>query len=146
LPLLVGMTKGDTSISLVPANAASLAPDDYVLLFSNKPVDTGDPHKHAGEVKQIEIIDLATGKVTFDDQIYDGYLADVTAANARAPRTNEEGRPNPVSGRLYAVGQSPKRIIIRAVPRLRLRSTEPPTGLAGVFKLSIGETIWSAMA
>ena len=83
LPLLADASRGDTSISLTAANAASLAPGNYVLLFSNKPVDTEDLHKHAGEVKQVEIIDLAAGKVTFDDQIYDGYLLGDAAATAR---------------------------------------------------------------
>ena len=83
LPLLADTSKGDTSISLTPADAASLSPGDYVLLFSNKPVDTEHPDKHAGEVKQVEIIDLATDEVTFDDQIYDSYLASDSAATAR---------------------------------------------------------------
>src|SRR6516165_7445271 len=83
LPLLADTSKGDTSISLTPADAASLSPGDHVLLFSNKPVDTEHPDKHAGEVKQVEIIDLATGEVTFDDQSYDAYLVRDSAATAR---------------------------------------------------------------
>jgi len=83
LPLLADTTTGDTSISLTPANAAGLSPGNYALLFSNKPVDTEDPQKHAGEVKQVEVVDLATGKITFDDQIYDRYLVSDSAATAR---------------------------------------------------------------
>jgi len=83
LPLLADTAKGDTSITLTPANAAGLTSGDYVLLFSNKSVDTEDPHKHAGEVKRVEVVDLATGKVAFDDQIYDDYLASDAAATAR---------------------------------------------------------------
>jgi len=83
LPLLADTAKGDTSASLTPANATHLTAGNYVLLFSNKPVDTEDPHKHAGEVKQVEAVDLATGKITFDDQIYDGYLVSDSAATAR---------------------------------------------------------------
>jgi hypothetical protein len=52
------------------------------------------------------------------------------------------GSPNPVSGRLYTVRQSPKTIIITggAVTQISIDGT--PTGLpAGVFKLGIGETI-----
>ena len=83
LPLLADTSKGDTGISLTPANAASLTAGNYVLLFSNKSVDTEDPDKHAGEVKRIDVVDLATGEVMFDDQIYDGYLVSDSAATAR---------------------------------------------------------------
>ena len=83
LPLLADTSKGDTSISLTPANAAQLTPGNYVLLFSDKSVDTEDPLKHAGEVKHVKAVDLATGEITFDDQIYDGYLVSDAAALAR---------------------------------------------------------------
>ena len=83
LPLLADTAKGDTSTTLTPANAAQLTAGNYVLLFSNKPVDTEDPRKHAGEVKQIEAVDLATGSIRFDDQIYDGYLVSDGASIAR---------------------------------------------------------------
>ena len=83
LPLLADTAKGETSATLTSANAAHLTSGNYVLLFSNKPVDTEDPQKHAGEVKQIEAVDLATGTITFDDQIYDGYLVSDGAATAR---------------------------------------------------------------
>jgi len=68
---------------LTPANAAQLTPGNYVLLFSDKSVDTEDPLKHAGEVKHVKAVDLATGEITFDDQIYDGYLVSDAAALAR---------------------------------------------------------------
>ena len=83
LPLLADTAKGDTSTTLTPANAAQLTAGNYVLLFSNKQVDTEDPQKHAGEVKQVEAIDTAAGQITFDDQIYDGYLVSDGAAAAR---------------------------------------------------------------
>ena len=83
LPLLADTAKGDASVTLTPANAAQLTASNYVLLFSNKPVDTEDPQKHAGEVKQVEAIDLAAGQITFDDQIYDGYLVSDGASIAR---------------------------------------------------------------
>ena len=83
LPLLADAAKGATSASLTPANAAHLTPGNFVLLFSNKPVDTEDPQKHAGEVKQIEAVDLATGSIRFDDQIYDNYLVSDGAGTAR---------------------------------------------------------------
>ena len=82
LPLLADTAKGDTGATLTLANAAQLTAGNYVLLFSNKPVDTEDPQKHAGEVKQVEAIDLAAGQITFDDQIYDGYLVGDGAAIA----------------------------------------------------------------
>jgi len=83
LPLLADTSKGDASVTLTLGNAASLTSGNHVLLFSNKPVDTEDPHKHAGEVKQVEGVDVATGQITFDDQIYDGYLVSDGAATAR---------------------------------------------------------------
>jgi len=83
LPLLADTSKGDTSASLTPANAAQLAAGNFVLLFSNKSVDTAGPLKHAGEIKQIDGVDAATGVITFDDQIYDGYLVSDSAETAR---------------------------------------------------------------
>jgi polygalacturonase len=59
------------------------APGDYVLLFSNKPVDAEDYQKHAGEVKQVVTVNGVTGTITFDDQIYDAYLLADTAAMTR---------------------------------------------------------------
>ena len=75
LPLLADTSRGDTSISLTPANAASLALGNFVLLFSNKPVDTEDRHKHAGELKKVDVVDRATGD-------YMGMLATVLNALA----------------------------------------------------------------
>src|SRR5712691_5690760 len=83
LPLLADTAKGGTAATLSPANAAALTPGDYVLLFSNKPVDAEDPQKHAGEVKQVVAVNRATGTITFDDQIYDAYLVADAAAMAR---------------------------------------------------------------
>jgi hypothetical protein len=83
LPQLSDTSKGNITISLTPANAATLNPGDYVLLFSNKAVDAEEPQKHAGEVKQVVARDVMTGAVTFDDQIYDAYLVSDAAAIAR---------------------------------------------------------------
>jgi pectin methylesterase-like acyl-CoA thioesterase len=58
LPLLADPSRGDIAVTLGPANAATLTSGDYVLLFSNKPVDAEDPQKHAGEVKQVAAIDV----------------------------------------------------------------------------------------
>src|SRR5215831_11500939 len=83
LPLLVDSSRGDTAVTLSPANAATLTSGDDILLFSNKPVDAEDPRKHAGEVKQVTAIDVLTGVITFDDQIFDTYRLADSAAMAR---------------------------------------------------------------
>jgi Right handed beta helix region len=83
LPLLVDSSRGDTAVTLSPPNAATLALGDDILLFSNKPVDAEDPRKHAGEVKQVTAIDVVTGVITFDDQIFDTYRLADAAAMAR---------------------------------------------------------------
>ncbi len=72
---LVGNTaRGDITIRLSPADASSFTVGDYVLLFSNKEVDTEQLGKHAGEVKQIVAVEPGAGVVTMDDQIFDEYL------------------------------------------------------------------------
>jgi hypothetical protein len=83
LPLLVDSLRGNTAVTLSPTNAATLTSGDDILLFSNKPVDAEDPRKHAGEVKQVTAIDLLTGIITFDDQIFDTYRLADAAAMAR---------------------------------------------------------------
>jgi hypothetical protein len=82
-PLLADTAKGSMAATLSPAQAAALTAGDYVLLFSNKPVDAEDLQKHAGEVKQIVAVDVVTGSIMFDDQIYDAYLVADSAAMAR---------------------------------------------------------------
>lgn len=74
--LLADTARGDLTIQLSPADAASFANGDFVLLFSNKGVDTesSPPHlKCAGEVKQIVVADPTTGLITMDDLIFDSY-------------------------------------------------------------------------
>jgi hypothetical protein len=72
--LTVDTARGDTTIQISPSDASSFNAGDYVLLSSNKSVDT-EAHgvKHAGEVKQITAVDAATGVLTTDDQIFDEY-------------------------------------------------------------------------
>src|SRR5215470_11496198 len=82
LPLLADAKKGDTDLTVSPANAAGLAVGDYILLFSDKPVDAEDSKKHAGEVKQVAAVDAQTGVITVDDQIYDAYLVADSASAA----------------------------------------------------------------
>jgi len=70
---------GDTTVTTSPADAASFTAGDYVLLYSDKVVDTEETGKHAGEVKQIPLppFDPTTGVIPVDDQIFDTYtLAD----------------------------------------------------------------------
>jgi hypothetical protein len=74
--LLADTKRGDLTIQLSPTDAASFATGDFVLLFSDKGVDTesSPPHlKCAGEVKQITAADSTTGIITMDDQIFDEY-------------------------------------------------------------------------
>jgi Right handed beta helix region len=83
LTLLADAQKGDMSITLSPSDAATLNAGDYILLFSDKSVDTEIPTKHAGEIKQVVALDATAGVVTVDDQIYDAYLVADSAALAR---------------------------------------------------------------
>jgi len=83
LALLADAKKGDTTVTLSPADAATLTVGDYFLLFSEKPVDAEISTKHAGEIKQIVGVDPSTGAITVDDQIYDTYLIADSAAMAR---------------------------------------------------------------
>ena len=64
---------GDLTIQTSPSDAASFSAGDYVLLYSDKQVDTESPAKHAGELKQIAGVDQNTGVITMDDRIFDGY-------------------------------------------------------------------------
>jgi hypothetical protein len=76
--LTTDTARGDTTLRLSAADAASFLPNDYVLLFSNKSVDTEIPTKHAGEVKQVRSDATAPGVLPVDDQVFDRYIiADV---------------------------------------------------------------------
>jgi Right handed beta helix region/Pectinesterase len=79
-PLLADTTRGDLTVKVSPTDAASFNAGDYVLLFSNKGIDTESPAKHAGEVKQITAVDSVGGVITFDDQIFDTYTVTDSAA------------------------------------------------------------------
>jgi len=75
--LIADTVRGELTIRTAPADASSFAVGDYVLLYSNKGVDTETSGKHAGEVKQIVAVAPATGVIQMDDQIFDAYtLAD----------------------------------------------------------------------
>src|ERR1700730_18646562 len=71
--LTIGVHLRHTTIQTSPIDAASFAATDYILLYSNKSVDTEVPAKHAGEVKQIVAVDPTTGVLTMDDQIFEAY-------------------------------------------------------------------------
>jgi len=82
-PLTAGAARGDVSVRLSAADASSFAAGDYVLLYSDKQVDTEVTGKHAGELKQVAAVNQATGAVTMDDQIFDSYT---TADSAQLVR------------------------------------------------------------
>jgi len=71
--LVADTTRGDIAIQTSPVDASSFTVGDYVLLFSNKSVDTEAPTKHAGEVRQIAAVNPTTGVLTMDDQVFDSY-------------------------------------------------------------------------
>jgi len=85
LTLLADAQKGEMSVTLSPSDAATWNACDYILLFSDKSVDTETSTKHAGAVKQVVALDATTGVVTVDDQIYDAYLVADSAALGATP-------------------------------------------------------------
>jgi hypothetical protein len=82
-PLLADTARGDISVQISPVDASSFGPGDYVLLSSNKQVDTESPAKYAGELKQIVEVDSPTGVIRMDDQIFDTYTRADSAQIAR---------------------------------------------------------------
>ncbi len=83
LRLAADTAKGDTTLLLAAQDAASVAPGDAILLYSDRPVDCEHTGKHAGEIKRVVAVDKQTGVVTLDDQIYDAYLTNDTAKLAK---------------------------------------------------------------
>ena len=77
------MVAVDTILKISPADAASFAARDYVLLYSDKVVDTEIITKHAGEIKQITAVDPTSGVITLDDQIFDTYTVGDSASVVR---------------------------------------------------------------
>ena len=78
--LLAPTALGDTTLTVSPADAASFTAGDYVLLYSDKVVDTEITTKHAGEIKQIRTVDPTSGAMTVDDQIFDTYTVGDSAS------------------------------------------------------------------
>src|SRR5258708_8131558 len=71
--LVADTALGDITLKISPADAASFNLGDYILLYSNKGVDTEYPGKNPGEVKQITAIDPTGGCIPTNDQIFDTY-------------------------------------------------------------------------
>jgi hypothetical protein len=57
LALVTDTQKGDASVTLSPSDAATLNPGDYIMIFSDEPVDREIQTKHAGEIKQVVGVD-----------------------------------------------------------------------------------------
>lgn len=72
-PLVADTVRGDITLKISPTDAASFNPGDYVLLYSDKPVDSESLAKHAGEIKVVTAVDSPSGVITCDDQIFDTY-------------------------------------------------------------------------
>ena len=81
--LLASTALGDTTLTTSPADAASFTAGDYVLVYSDKEVDTEITTKHAGEIKQITAVDPTSGVITVDDQIFDTYTVGDSASVVR---------------------------------------------------------------
>ena len=81
--LLASTALGDTTFTTSPADAASFTAGDYVLVYSDKEVDTEITTKHAGEIKQITAVDPTSGVITVDDQIFDTYTVGDSASVVR---------------------------------------------------------------
>jgi hypothetical protein len=72
-PLTADTARGDISVTVTAANAATFAIGDYVLLSSTKSVDKEVSGKQAGELKTVTAVDSTTGIITMDDQVFDVY-------------------------------------------------------------------------
>lgn len=81
--LIADTARGDLTLKLSPSDAASFNTGDYILVYSNKEIDTESPAKHAGEVKQITAVDPVGGVITVDDQIFDTYTVSDAASVIR---------------------------------------------------------------
>ena len=82
-PLVADTALGDTTFTTSPADAASFTAGEYILLYSDKVVDTEITTKHAGEIKQITAVDPTSGVITVDDQIFDTYTVGDSASVVR---------------------------------------------------------------
>jgi hypothetical protein len=78
--LVANTALGDTTFTTSPADAASFTAGEYILLYSDKVVDTEIITKQAGEIKQITAVDPTSGLITVDDQIFDTYTVGDSAS------------------------------------------------------------------
>ena len=85
LSLTASTAVGDSSITMSPANTAMLSVGDWLLLKSNKQVDSENSSKFAGELHYVTAVDTGTGVVTLNDVIHDAYL---TSDSARVCKIN----------------------------------------------------------
>jgi len=81
--LLASTALGETALTTSPVDAASFAAGDYLLLYSDKVVDTEIITKHAGEIKRITAVEPSSGVITVDDQIFDTYTVGDSASVVR---------------------------------------------------------------
>ena len=85
LSLTASTAVGNSSITMSPANAATLSVGDWLLLKSNKQVDSENSSKFAGELHYVTAVDTGTGVVALNDVIHDAYL---TSDSARVCKIN----------------------------------------------------------
>jgi hypothetical protein len=78
--LTVNTVVGGTTVTMATTDSASFSVGQWVLLKSNKQVDSEITTKYAGELHQILAIDNSTGIITLDDVIYDTYNTSDSAA------------------------------------------------------------------
>lgn len=76
---------GNSSITMSSANAATLNVGDWLLLKSNRQVDSENSSKFAGELHYVTAIDPGAGVVSVNDVIHDAYL---TSDSARVCQIN----------------------------------------------------------
>jgi hypothetical protein len=88
LSLTASTAVGNSSITMLPANAATLSVGDWLLLKSNRQVDSENSSKFAGELHYVTAIDTGMGVVTLNDVIHDAYL---TSDSARVCKINMIG-------------------------------------------------------
>jgi hypothetical protein len=71
--LRVNTTRGDTSVTVTPTVSNSYSGGDYLMVTSNKQVDSDSPDFHAGEILQVSGVTYGTGLIAFKDQVNEAY-------------------------------------------------------------------------
>ena len=75
---------GDSSITMSPTNTAALCVGDWLLLKSNRQVDSENSSKFAGELHYVTSVDTGRGAVTLNDVIHDAYRTSDSAGSAQS--------------------------------------------------------------